>query len=539
MSSNEILVTYHPVKKQVIFSEKNNENWQEIRSKYSGELEEYINKTGDFLLQNEGNDFFQAIINYNNGNPMDITYRGTAADYEDFKNMVKFENIYQDIRHFYGDIIKYFDDFDLNKKGTKYDRTKNRLNKMIGEFSENDVNICFVGVYSSGKSTLINTLIGEAILPESTISETGKITKIINSKKEVRICFDIRKDLTKNSVKLIWSGKNNKFIIESQLKNSKLLSHITEATNNFHSKYRYQHVCHILKYINDMPNKLDQNNDEYIDNVVTVFYPMDICNDKYNFVIYDTPGTDSNSDEHSEILENALKKQTHSILVVVYHPTKTEGSGNNLLYNIITNFKNNKDENNTSIDISRSIHVINRTDEINNIDEDIKELKNRQIEFKEPTTGNKTTIDLSKERLLFVSALAAYTSRIMKKGLNTQNDERNKNRLYPTVNNEHNDGSGKYYRFNKLAEAENATIKLKNKCEEEAESAHRENDIHRETFINSGMFALEDEIKNYAVKYALSVKANIIYDSANKIIELAKNEYESKKSISTEDKSNW
>ena len=59
--------------------------------------------------------------------------------------------------------------------------------------SDNKVSLCFTGVYSAGKSALINAMLGYRILPEKITSETAKMFQISSPKEgeSVKIIFDI------------------------------------------------------------------------------------------------------------------------------------------------------------------------------------------------------------------------------------------------------------------------------------------------------------------------------------------------------------
>ena len=52
----------------------------------------------------------------------------------------------------------------------------------IDSLGDNSVKLCFTGVYSAGKSALINAILGYQILPENIRSETAKMMKISSPK---------------------------------------------------------------------------------------------------------------------------------------------------------------------------------------------------------------------------------------------------------------------------------------------------------------------------------------------------------------------
>lgn len=68
----------------------------------------------------------------------------------------------------------------------------------IESMSENNVNLCFAGVTSSGKSALINSILGYAILPERVLSETARMFRIQSPRngEKNRIVFAIRKSVS-------------------------------------------------------------------------------------------------------------------------------------------------------------------------------------------------------------------------------------------------------------------------------------------------------------------------------------------------------
>ena len=52
---------------------------------------------------------------------------------------------------------------------------KENIKEKIESMGNNKVSLCFTGVYSAGKSALINAILGYKILPEKITSETAKM----------------------------------------------------------------------------------------------------------------------------------------------------------------------------------------------------------------------------------------------------------------------------------------------------------------------------------------------------------------------------
>ena len=136
-----------------------------------------------------------------------------------------------------------------------------------------------VGSYSSGKSTLINSLLGYKILPVALAETTAKMIKIqgVNKKEDVKIIFS-KKDNEK--CEIIWNDNeqklkinvcscdsNYKKIIEQKLDEKKDLR-IDEQINNF------------LTFI---------NTETEIDAKVELYFPLAL-NNNIKYTIYDTRG---------------------------------------------------------------------------------------------------------------------------------------------------------------------------------------------------------------------------------------------------------
>jgi len=266
-----------------------------------------------------------------------------------------------------------------------------------------------------------------------------------------------------------------------------------------------------------------------------------------SFTFYDTPGTDSNSNEHLMVLRKALQQQTNSILVILYEPTKMEGTGNSILYKLINSSRESAEtKDKVHIDLSRSLHIINQADTRSLAD--LSNLKDKKVEISLKETDKiynekNECIDLANERLFFVSAKAAYIAKAIKNNVDTEDERLWLANHRNEINNVHisdpllikNDDTeidtGMFFKLNKMADADNETKQMIADCMAELKICDEADDkslspILQRIFVNSGMYAVEREIVKYAKKYALAVKAKGLYDGISSVVNFIKDDYE-------------
>lgn len=566
----ELMLMYHPVKKEIRFLAKAKGEFVEIPYAMCPWLSQYGPDKGEFLLQNHGNKFFEDIWEQFLRDKVSLVFKGTKIDYDDFKKKVKEYNksvneerfkiskfielpsvadIYSCINSFCDDTIEVFQnelkDSDIQKsflvRKEQFEAKKENLKK-------NDVNLCLVGTYSSGKSTFINALIGKRILPESISSETAKMFRIRNSESPA-VSFTVKKGEDEKDVlvNITWDTNKKKFAFhadgECEITQEKINSEINSAL--MFRLQQHEQLYQILKKLNDIPNAGISVDDEYVDGIIDVEFPIPL-DKNVNFTFYDTPGTDSNSNEHLLVLQKALQQQTNSILIVLYEPTKMEGTGNSVLYNLINSSRSEQEKSGgVTIDLTRSLHIINQSD-TKGIQE-LSELKNKKVEVTLKETDKiyneePQQIDLNKERLFFVSSKAAYIAKAISNNVDTEDERRWLANHRNEINNEPvedpflgktgNDvDTGMYFKLNKMANADNETKKMMEDCMEELKKCDNPEDsslypILQRIYVNSGMFAIEKEIVRYAQKYALAVKAKGLYDGIKSVVDFIREDYE-------------
>ena len=174
-----------------------------------------------------------------------------------------------------------------------------------------------------------------------------------------------------------------------------------------------------------------------VDSEITIYFPIPLDDDKVQFTIYDTPGSDSNVTKHQVILKDALADQKKSILVLVAAPDKIEGEGNNALLTYIKEAEKNKDKN-TCIDIGRSLFVMNKIETVKD-QKQRRSLKTEELKNKEDCDFS---IKLEDKKLLFVSAQFAYIAKALKNKLidHDEDFDENKNKFFSKER-------GKYYQL--------------------------------------------------------------------------------------------
>lgn len=535
---SKIMIKYHPVKKEIHFLTDDNGSFNEVRYTDSPALEEYSPENGEFLLQDQGYSFFNNLQEAFLGlQDTEIVFKGTKTDYEDFQKMVSNYNEYQeregsemklnlggfvelpDVGAIYENIKAVAEDTaelferELAEGSTKriFRIRKQKLDDKVTDIEQDNVNLCFVGTYSSGKSTFINALIGAKILPEKIRPETAKMFRIKNAElPTVNFLVKKKSDDAGNIASLVWSEELSKFQFTTNV-NDGLKGQIDKICQKNTGKNRHEQMRLLLTVINELPNSSCENGQCFVEGMIDVRYPMDIQSD-INFTFYDTPGTDSNSSEHLRILKDALAQQTNSVLIVMYEPVKMDGKGNSVLYDLMLKSQaDSSNEDGVTIDLSRSLHIVNQVDRYGTtelkdaLSKPIRLSKNVQ-DVVDESEENEFEYDLQDKRVFYVSSKAAYCAKAQKNGICDEDDiefiEDCANKVIKR----------KYYKNNHMSDAEFDTKEVIETSDSQFEQCGTER-VSDQLYIASGMYAVEREIIKYAEKYALAVKAKGLYDA--------------------------
>lgn len=537
MNKQVLLMKYHPAKKEIEFHRFQNGKEVPIRSD-SVLRTNYMNMKGKFVLQDYGNEFFDDIaVAFNGLEAVDIEVITTRLDYEDFVQMVEYYNEegkcqihptllaeLPDMKQTFVEVVKCGEKaiakleahgdqlFQICSQGGNEDIKKSaeiyrkqiedeidNIKAKIHSLSDNSVNLCFTGVYSAGKSALINALLGFKILPEDIKSETAKMFRIASPKngENVRICFDLMNVYTE----LEWNENDRAFEIAKGPYEQEPLTDIQKTINRVKADRLQQHeqIKKLLDTINASPLSSSE---------IDVYFPVALDTETLQFTIYDTPGTDSNYLEHQQVLVDALEEQRQSILIFVAAPNKTEGTGNNALLEKIKEAE--AKDSKTSIDLGRSLFVINWADSIGS-DARIT-LQHQEIKHKD---DEDFSIKLANKKLFFTSAKYAYAARAKQNGVATP-EEDGLVLVGKTLLSMKESPMSFCYKQDRCATSDVATKKLLEKCEAAIEKAN--GDDAQTLVVSSGLYALELEILEYGEKYASAVKAYAIIDSIDKAL---------------------
>lgn len=540
MNKQKLTMKYHPAKKEVEFHRF--QNGKEVAIRNDSRLTYYMNMKGKFVLQDFGNAFFDDIAKAFDGlKCVDIEVVTTKLDYEDFVQMVEYYNAdsvckmsptllaeLPDMNQTFLEVVKYGEksigvlerhrqklfDIPLENDNVKksaenfarqIDEEIRNIREKIDSLSDNNVSLCFTGVYSSGKSALINSILGYRILPENITSETAKMFQISSPKEgeQVRICFNITSIYTE----LEWNEIQNCFEFIKGPSENPIREDIQITMNGVNKSKQYEQIKEIL-------NKL--NTCQEVGSSIQIKFPVPLDSKNVQFTIYDTPGTDSNYSAHQQVLTDALEEQRQSILIFVAKPDGLEGSGNNALLNYLKDAEEKSSK--TSIDIGRSLFVINKADSL--LSSARKTLQKEEIKNKD---DDDFSIKLADKKLFFTSASYAYLAKAVKNGIATQEEQATFTAGMALMAKEECPMAF-CYRQDRCATSEVATNRMLQLCERALEDAKKANDDSEILVIASGLYALEREILEYGEKYASAVKAFAIIDSIDKALSKLNNQ---------------
>ena len=395
-------------------------------------------------------------------------------DYPDRINLHKSGRYLENARDILPDVIDVFKELSPLVAESVSDKAK--IKRELEKFSDasNDViPICVIGNYSSGKSTFINALIGYELLPSSDEPTTAKIYKISQSKHPDRAT--IKFEYGYKSVRIRFSADSYKFLTDPEdnplvVKLKKLLDEI--AGESIPSK-----LNKVLDVINGFANR---EKNESISDLIEIEVPFDedgiwgkIWN---NFVIFDTPGSNSASNvKHYEVLKKAMEDLSNGLPIFVSEYDSLDSTDNDKLYQDINNM--------AELDNRFTMIIVNKADAAS--------LKKTGL-----TEDDRDRIlSLAIPRKLYSGGIY-FVSSIM--GLGSKNDEDfigdHNAEIFEDQRNKYVDPKSRFYkqlyRYNILPE------QIKRKYDALSER-------HRNLlYANSGLYSVEQAIETFASVYS-------------------------------------
>ena len=527
---NKLEIIYQPAQKSIDFKLYKNDELLSDGSNYS-KLTKYSREEnkGKFVLQMQGQDFLDDILSPFSAsiNPVYIDFVTTEIESYDFEELVDDYNIKHNNRislvkpaskvlpgmdacasfiNEYGRAIS-LNLRDLCEKLINLDKKNKEIQRFVKEIEEqalsideklnsftNNVNICFVGITSTGKSTLINALLGFELLTMKDDPETSKV-------------YEIKTPDISNKPYISFEYKNNPITISWNLDSLEISKPSKEISNFLKIESLKGSIQEQLKNIIIILN--DKENKEFIGDKISVGIKIPFDSELVHYTLYDTPGTDSLDKKHQDILMDTLYSQTDTIVAFVINAKNMECSGNTILLQDIKNADGNS--NKTKIDLDRSFFILNTADDAPEL---LEKYTKTIVDKKALENGDVFEVKLANKRLFFTSAKLALLSQ--KTDL-TEDDEIDIASLRVKAK---TDTRGKYYQHDRIGESRVGASRLRSNADKALEVAYENNNQKEIDYITSGLWSLREELSNYGNKYASAVKTAAISVVINSAIEI-------------------
>lgn len=339
------------------------------------------------------------------------------------------------------------------------------VNKFV-DASKDTVPICVMGNYSSGKSTFINALIGQEVLPSGDMPVTAKIYKITQSKEDGKASIAL-----KYNDKPVTLEFNEDSIEIKKEEDSAFVSSIIECLEeNKDQAFMYKvHCC--LDSINN-----ERNGVADLIEVVIPFGKGLLKESEKSFVIFDTPGSNAATNtDHFTILEEAMKDLSNGIPIYVAEYNSLDSCDNEYLYKRIKGI--------SQVDSRFTMIVVNKADSAN-IKEDSFDDETKGLILKQAVPRN-----LYSGGIFFVSSVMGLGS---KNGGDFNDDHADE--FFEDNERKYSDETSK--RYKSLYKYNIMPKQLKESIVEISEQASDK------IYANSGLLAIEHEIVSFAEKYS-------------------------------------
>lgn len=422
-------------------------------------LQEWIEPFGEW------NGLFHELREYfNSSEELEIEFHGTLLDFQDLQyacekygscfECVKLRHIQSNNQEDRLKILK--EQFGKIQKGPVEELRDPQIQEAFEKALSSEFEVIVVAPMSSGKSTIINAILGTNILPEANKATTATITRI-KDEDELETFYVSCKDRDGN-------------VIESdRVANLELITHLNKMAD-------------------------EQKNIDLIDirgNIQT------IPSDKVNIVFVDTPGGNNSQDEaHKEVMKRAIRDENKGMILFVFNFTQLETDDCDAILKLAAEAMKNARTGKQSRD--RFIFVCNKMDE----QDPEKEPMEQVIES---IRTHLKTQGITEPNLFLTDARVCKLVRMAQ--LNMKMTETEEDKLDSSLR-MFNRASRRLFTYAPISEEKKK--EFLEELEEIAKTGDKKN--MRAAEINSGIPALEYAIRQYIEKYAQAIKIKTVHD---------------------------
>ena len=514
--NNQVKIIYNPYQKTIRYRYRSapNQAWGDLyrgselfsELKYQqGSLQNYAEEIIDYILKDCCTD----------GRGVDLFFSGTDADWEDLKEIVRRMDVKQQICCCDGGGRMISSEAALEKideifKGLAEDfaddpEIKADLDKYLAA-SRSGVVLVVAGAYSTGKSSFINALIGEELLPTASKPTTAKIFKVTSLPQGTWSDTVIRFQYGGQSVQICFNQDGYYLEGSAFLPDLELKRRLDAALRDVRPSPAY--VCRLISVLNEFNSQKNGTADHLISDWIeidTPFVGSTLPLDRYQFTICDTPGPNAaERKEHKEAMEKALEGQTNGLPLLLTEPDNMSDTIVKELWKQLSGIE--------ALDTSNTMIVVNKADEkirkvlVDNLEEKPSFSSQNNVFFLSSIVG------LGAKKPDMEQCVDENISYIFEeKKLNFTSNE--KTRLFP---------------IDKLPD-----YRLQPICEA-GEKANEGEDMQQRLLHNSGLWAVENEISRFAEKYAAYNKSQQAQTYLSSAVRTLKDRAERKKAEKAE-----
>lgn len=443
MVQKKIRIQSNPYTKQVKYYWKNDgkdETWTDLSENKNSPFARSNIKYKEFAEATIGHKAYEIlnVINktYNKGKSgIQIIVEGTKDDREELDNVIKTSFPNSGMSCTLGDMYM----LTAKEAMPKIEEVYSSLGQICSKYSDDEISeliaryldtvkpeisVCVMGLYSSGKSSFINSLIGKEILPSASDPVTAKIYKI-NCEDTTWVAFQFdgklyRLEFLDDDWKINTSPDAdlvNEIVdaVKEESNREKRLYKALKALNEFAIKEGKERQ----KLIENMASEQGLKVDEFLDKnpikslleekkieeyrladlieIGVAFSENTLLPIKdFKFVIFDTPGSNSEMHkEHVEILKRSLEDRTNGLPIFVTNADTLDNTDNAPVIKMI-------DTMGKALDGTSTMIIVNKADE---------KSKNALIK-KQEKIGDLKVTSWKPSRIYFTSSIISLGEKI-------------------------------------------------------------------------------------------------------------------------------